>query len=134
MNTVENQKIIIVMKEKNDKGNVYSIINMDAKRDAWRKLDGNSYKVWDYIASNQDGYTFGLSRKAVTSDTNISDSTYARAIKKLKDNGFLIPKEGTKNTFLFYEKSRTDLIKPDKDDIICEIPEEKRQQQKEFVF
>lgn len=134
MNTVENQKIIIVIKENCDKNHPYSIINMSAQEDAWLKLDGNAYKVWSYIASNQNEYQFGLSKKDICAKQNISTSTYYRAISKLKEKGFLIPKNKDSNIYYFFEKSRSDLLELDTDDILCELPQDKKDQIKEFKF
>lgn len=52
METVENQKIIIVSKELADKRHPYTIINLEALRYARQLLKVSDFKVWTYIAEN----------------------------------------------------------------------------------
>ena len=136
MKTVENQKIIIVSKVESNKEHPYSIINIEASKKALLQLDGNTFKIWYYMAANQDKYTFALSRKAICSETGISESTYHRCIAKLQNAGYLIPKNEKNNTnvYIFYEGSRPDLIPLDEKDIKINIPKEKQKQIEEFHF
>lgn len=123
--TVENQRVILVKKEKADKKHPYSIINEEAMKNAAMLLNGNEFKIWTYIAKNQDGYRFALSRAAICNWMNISSSTYTRGIKTLIDLKFLVPKEGEKNVYYFYEGGGAGgpIIEPDPMEV--DLPEEK---------
>ena len=46
----------------------------------------------------------------------------------------LIPKNKESNIYYFFEKSRSDLLELDTDDILCELPQDKKDQIKEFQF
>ena len=134
METVENQKIIIVSKEPADKTHPYSIINLEAMDNALTSLNGNEFKVWSYLAKNQNQYTFALSRVTVCRICNFSESTYHRAIAGLKTKGYLVPASEKKNTYIFYElpNSITDPWTPE--DLSISIPETKIQTLKNFKF
>lgn len=63
--TSPNQKTITVEKEKCDKQHLYTTINLLALETAGAELKAGAFKLWVYIAKNQNNFTFGLSNKAV---------------------------------------------------------------------
>lgn len=131
MKTVENQKIIIVSKKLSDKEHPYSIINLSAAEAAGSTLNGNEFKLWFYIAKNQNEYTFALSKVDFCREMNVSSSTYYRAIDSLIEKGYLVQKEENSNTYCFYEGGASPL---EADSLNIEIPKEKKQEIQEFVF
>lgn len=131
MKTVENQKIIIVSKELSDKEHPYSIINLSAAEAAGSTLNGNEFKLWFYIAKNQNEYTFALSKADFCRKMNVSSSTYYRAVDSLIEKGYLVQKEENSNTYCFYEGGESPL---EEDSLNIEIPEKKKQEIQEFVF
>lgn len=61
-----NQKKIRINKAKADATHTYAIINIWAMQTAMKLLTkGSSFKLWSYLASNQNGYTFDLSVRTV---------------------------------------------------------------------
>ena len=100
MNTIENQKIIIISKDKIKDGQLYTVITLDALDDAAVLLKNASFKLWIYLAKNQDKYRFGLSQTAFCNWASISKPTYLNAVKDLIEKGYLVLKE--KNLILIF--------------------------------
>lgn len=99
----DNQKTIIVKKSLCDKEHIYATINIEARKLARKTLNGNEYKLWEYIAENQTGYQFDLSSAAFMNDSNVSRPTYSKAVNKLIDLGYLVLKNKSTNTYIFYD-------------------------------
>ena len=108
MDTAENQKIVIVNKDTTDKKHPYKPINIEIWNNALTTLKGNEFKVWMYIAKNQNQFTFALSSKETCRICNICRSTYVSAIHTLLDKGYLVPKANEKNVYIFYEAGSND--------------------------
>lgn len=58
--------------------------------------------MWTYLSSNQNGYTFYLS-KADCVKWGIKTDAYHSAVKDLIKQGYLIEKQDKKNQYEFYE-------------------------------
>ena len=101
-NTVPNQKVIKIQKEKidKDKGN-FAMIDSDALQNAMIDLDGNTFKLWMYFSKNRDGHTFALSKVDAIKWGIGSKSSYDRAVRKLIEEGYLI--KTSSNHYDFYE-------------------------------
>ena len=117
MDTAENQKIVIVNKATTDKKHPYTPINIEVLNNALTTLKGNEFKVWMYIAKNQNHFTFALSRVAFCRWSGTSVSTYHRAVTSLIEKGYLVPSKSNSNTYTFYEAGITLISKPNKNDI-----------------
>lgn len=102
-----NQKVVSVQKEKSDKNNLYAIYNLKALNEAL-KLSPNAFKLWAYIDSNQNGYTFGLSCRDACAGMAISKPTYLKAVKELIDEGYLQEQED--GTYKFFERAPDEII------------------------
>ena len=101
-----NQKAVKIIKVE---GEPFGLINRMAAERAMKSLTGGAFKLWCYLALNQDGYLFGLSNKDVFAKTGISRATYQRAIQELVDKGYLVAVElkvGLSG-FLFFEDSES---------------------------
>lgn len=100
-----NQKIITVcndMKDRDQKDEkTYGCITREAARLAAKKLnDGTAaYILYTHLALSQDGYTFALSPQAIFNELGITNNQYDRAIKKLKENGYLVQVKGNRYNF-----------------------------------
>lgn len=101
MNTVPNQKVITTKGALHNKDNVYAMLNIEALNLAMSILSPNTFKLWCYMAKNQNNYTFALSSKDVCQICNMSTSTYKKGINELIDNGYLVNTCG--NSYDFYE-------------------------------
>lgn len=100
MKTSPNQKTISIFKEQKGK---HTILSLEAIQRASRELSGESFKMWVYLAKNQNKYVLALSRIDALSWGIGSSSSYDRAIKQLIDKGYL-QKSGS--NYIFYEMSK----------------------------
>lgn len=99
MKTTANQKIVGIVKEPLGK---HTILSLEAIREASSQLSGETFKMWLYLAQNQDRYTLALSREAALNWGIGSKSSYDRAVAELKSKGYLQKKKG--NIYFFYER------------------------------
>lgn len=99
--TVANQKLITTKSAKHDKNNLYAVINIEAMEKAMALLKPNTYKVWCYMAKNQNNYTFALSCVDACRFCKMSKPTYLSCVQELIDTGYLVNTSG--NAYDFYE-------------------------------
>lgn len=78
-----------------------AVINVDVINSAACELDGNTFKLWLYLAMNQEGYKVELSYKRLL-EFGIKKDAYDRAVKQLIMSGYLIQAKG--NLYFFYDK------------------------------
>lgn len=57
-----------------------------------KNLKGEQFKLWVYLAMNQNGFDFSLSKKACE-DWGIKKDSYYRGIEELKNQGYLVELE-----------------------------------------
>ena len=62
METVPNQKVVQIQKEKVGKNNLYAVISLKGIDEA-ATLPKTAFKLWMYLVKNQDKYSFALSCK-----------------------------------------------------------------------
>lgn len=98
MYTVPNQKVVRVNK-KPCQSDYMTIQNSDWMN-AFITLKRASYGIYQYIASNVDGYTFALSRTDVMDKLKIGKDSYIRGVKELVDKGYLL--EDEEGNYQFY--------------------------------
>lgn len=108
METVANQKTVKVQKEKCNGDNHYGMYNLDALQSAMIDLKGETFKLWCYLGKNQNGYTFALSKVDAIKWGIGSKSSYDRAVKELKEKGYLV--ETGKNKYDFYEVPKDEIL------------------------
>lgn len=108
METVANQKTITTKGAKHDKNNIYAMLNIEAAGEAMALLKPNTFKVWFYLAKNQNNYTFALSAVDCCRTCNVSKPTYLSSIQELIEVGYLVNTSG--NHYDFYEKLPEDSI------------------------
>jgi len=101
MGTVPNQKVITTRGAKHDKSNLYACINIEAMEQAMAILRPNTYKVWSYMAKNQNNYTYALSCVDACRFCKISKPTYLACVQELIDAGYLVNTGG--NAYDFFE-------------------------------
>ena len=102
MITSENQKVITTKGGRHDETHIYAKINIDAMSKAMVLLKPNTYKVWCYMAKNQNNYTFALSRVDVCRFCRMSKPTYLDCVQELIDVGYLVMTSD--NHYDFYEE------------------------------
>lgn len=116
---VANQRVIRVNKALTDKQNIYTKNNLSALDEAARRLQSKGgFKLYMYMAKNQDKYEFALSSAFFCEWSGLGRTAYTTAFEELIKEGYLIPYDKSKQKetrFLFYEKSQL----PEED---CEQP------------
>lgn len=90
METVANQDIVTIQKEKCDADNIYAKINIEAMKLAMKDLTAAQFQVWLYFAKNQAGYTFAVSPAAALNEFGIKKDTFQKAKVVLKEKGYLV--------------------------------------------
>lgn len=132
MDTVENQKVIIVQKEELQGKGMFTSINYDAIDYAAIQLKNESFKLWLYIAKNSNNYTFALSRIAYCNWSGCTKPTYLKAVQTLTEKGFLVKKKEGSNQYYFYVKPSEATFPKTPEDIEIEMVEHNDKQ--EFKF
>ena len=117
---VPNQRVITVSKAPCDKLHRYTANNLEALDEAaGRLVEKASFKLYIYLAKNQDKYNFNLSSSHFMQWASVGKTAYTTAFDELVREGYLVQKQGTKDIYTFYDKSQEDKI------IGIEIPKEK---------
>lgn len=118
---VPNQRTVSVHKEECSKKNKYTVNNLATLDEAARMLQSKGgFKLYMYMAKNQDKYNFELSSSDFMQWSGLGYSAYTTAFKELEDKKYLILKEGTDTVYTFYDKAQI----PEKK-VKIEMPEEK---------
>ena len=99
--TAPNQKRVSIHKEKCDKQHLYAVINLEALEAAARDLPKNSFKLWVYLAKNNDGFELAMGNKAVFESFGIKKDAYDDAVEDLREKGYLVQVKG--NIYEFHE-------------------------------
>lgn len=102
-----NQRVIYIKRESADVRKDYFKIGHEQLNKASMDLNGNTFKLYIYLANNKDSYRLELSSKDFIQWSGTSDSTYDRAFKELKEKGYLIQVPKKKNFYVFIEESAT---------------------------
>jgi hypothetical protein len=82
MVTYENQKTITTKSAEhaNTLTGIYGMFNINAMFEAMNLLSDKGFKVWCYMAKNQNNYTFALSCKDVCSTCKMTKPTYLKCV------------------------------------------------------
>lgn len=102
MQTYENQKTVTTKSAQHNKNNIYATIGVEAMEEAMALLKHATFKLWCYMAKNQNNYTFALSKVDACRFCRISEGTYKAAVNELISVGYLVNTDG--NHYDFYEK------------------------------
>ena len=109
METVPNQKVVQIQKEKVGKNNLYAVISLKGIDEA-ATLPKTAFKLWMYLVKNQDKYSFALSCKDFCRWADVSKNTYETAVKELIERSYLVRKEEESNVYIFYEMPQNDEV------------------------
>ena len=104
MVTYENQKTITTKaaEHANTKTGIYGMFNVEAMFEAMALLSDKGFKVWCYMAKNQNNQTFALSCEDVCEKCKMTKPTYLKCVQELIQSGYLVVTSS--NHFDFYEK------------------------------
>ena len=106
-NSVPNQRNITIKKEPCDKKNRYTINNLEAIDGAAVRLQSKAgFKLYIYLAKNQDKYNFDLPSSSFLAWAGVAYTAYTTAFKELVDQGYLVLKPGTETVYTFYDKPK----------------------------
>lgn len=134
--TVPNQRTITVSKSPTDRNNLYTTNNLAAIDEAALRLQSKGgFKLYMYLAKNQDKYYFALSSAAFCAWSGLGIKAYNTAFEELKQEGYLIAKNDSTKNYIFYDKAT---IEKENDDIkhieMAAASEIREAMQQEYVF
>ena len=95
-----NQKVITIFKDE-CKEDFLQVGNLNWQI-ACLYLTYTAFKLYLYLASNKNGYTFALSYETVNELIPMNRKSYDKAIKELKDCGYLQQMKGS--AWMFRDK------------------------------
>lgn len=120
--TVPNQRVISINKEPTDKQHLYTANNLAALDEAATRLQSiGGFKLYIYLAKNQNNYTFALSSKDFQEWSGLGKQAYTSAFNDLVRQGYLIQDKKQNNKYAFYDKSqKQENIEQQIDDVIID--------------
>ena len=100
-NTVPNQKVVHVNRQKCDKN------FLQIRKDNWyaanKDLEPYGLQLYLYIAGNRDGFDFALSQEAAEREAGIKKTSYHKYVNLMIEKGYLVPRKENSNVYDFYE-------------------------------
>ena len=107
---VPNQRIVEVNKAATDKKNIYTTNNLSAIDEAAGELQSLAgFKLYIYLAKNQNKYTFALSSTDFERWACVSDTAYKTAFSELVEKGYLVyvtTLNKRNDCYAFYDKKQ----------------------------
>lgn len=100
-NTVPNQKVVHVNRQKCDKN--FLQISKENWYAANKDLDPYGLQLYLYIAGNRDGFDFALSQEAAEREAGIKKTSYHKYVNLMIEKGYLVPRKENSNVYDFYE-------------------------------
>ena len=101
MSTVANQSIVTIHKPQYKEN--FLQVSIDEWQEAFIKLPARiSFAMYIYLCSNANGFPLALSPADFMKQLNVSKSSYDRAVDDLLAAGYLMMRNGKKNTMDFY--------------------------------
>lgn len=100
-NTVPNQKVVHVNRQKCDKN--FLQISKDNWYAANKDLGPYGLQLYLYIAGNRDGFDFALSQEAAEREAGIKKTSYHKYVNLMIEKGYLVPRKENSNVYDFYE-------------------------------
>ena len=92
---------------------LYSKRNKEGEKAAIYTLSDKALRIYLILTSNKDGYQLTMSSTQIGGEPlpfGMSRSSYTRAIKELKDAGFLVKRPGSANQWDFYDVPKNEEI------------------------
>jgi len=124
--TVPNQRVLTIHKEPTDKQHKYTCNSLEALGEAAKRLQSKGgFKLYMYLAKNQDKYNFALSSSDFCNWSGLGIAAYRTAFEELEKQGYLIINGSSTNNYIFYDKAQKEDEEAQKDNINITIPTEK---------
>ena len=106
-NTVPNQKIAVIHKDKIEKGEGNFLqIKKENMYDAYKDLNAHGLALYLYLAANREGYQLAISPAAINNNLGMPESTARDKINLLIEKGYLVLQKEGSNVYDFYEKPK----------------------------
>lgn len=119
--TVPNQRVLTIDKQPTDKQHFYTANNLKALDQAAGRLQSKGgFKLYMYLAKNQDKYHFALFSSDFCAWSGLGIKAYNSAFDELVTEGYLIEKG--KNNYIFHDLSQKE---EENEFVNIEIPKEK---------
>ena len=124
--TVPTQRVLTIHKEPTDKQHKYTCNSLEALGEAAKRLQSKGgFKLYMYLAKNQDKYNFALSSSDFCNWSGLGIAAYRTAFEELEKQGYLIINGSSTNNYIFYDKAQKEDEAAEKDNINITIPTEK---------
>ena len=124
--TVPNQRVLTIHKEPTDKQHKFTCNSLEALGEAAKRLQSKGgFKLYMYLAKNQDKYNFALSSSDFCNWSGLGIAAYRTAFEELEKQGYLIINGSSTNNYIFYDKAQKEDEAAEKDNINITIPTEK---------
>lgn len=119
--TVPNQRVISINKSPTDKQHYYTANNLSALDQASNRLQSvGGYKLYIYLAKNQNKYTFALSSKDFQVWSGLGKQAYKTGFEELVKCGYLVQDKTQKNKYNFYDKVKEPEDEEQIDEVLIE--------------
>lgn len=81
--------------------NSYLLITHTAWQKAIKELSNVGFKLYMYMSKNSEGYEYDLSPSAVSKTVGMCKESYRKALKELKEKGYIVPSDTFENGIYF---------------------------------
>ena len=116
--TVPNQRVLTIHKEPTDKQHKFTCNSLEALGEAAKRLQSKGgFKLYMYLAKNQDKYNFALSSSDFCNWSGLGIAAYRTAFEELEKQGYLIINGSSTNNYIFYDKAQKEDEAAQKDNI-----------------
>lgn len=95
--SVANQKSVLIKKEKYQQN--FLQIGIDEWKTAFKIMAPNTFGLYLYLSGNANEFRLELSFQAVNNELGMSRSSYDRAIRELKEKGYMNRIQGNMYSF-----------------------------------
>ena len=142
MEKIKNPKQrVIYIQRSSDKAQAdfLKVSNKHLDQAVW-DLDCKGFKLWTYLVDNANNYKKEIYPIHFTRWDNLSNSSFERAWKDLKDKGYIIQSKDYDNIYIFQETSNTfqdrynKWLEQQKKDLIKTVDKKEFDQIKEQCF
>lgn len=94
---------VIKKQEKAQDKKLISIRSMDGERIAYKNLGLPALQIYLYMTRNRNGYPCLIWSNDIIEEMGFSRPTYTRAIKELKEKGFLVKRDDDSEKWEFHD-------------------------------
>lgn len=119
IHTVPNQRIVSINKAPTDKTHLYTKNSLSALDKAAKLESDGAFRLYIYLAKNQNNYAFALSSKAFFDWCGIGTGGYNTGFKELVEKGYLVKDKNIDVIYHFFEEPQESMEETIDDVLIC---------------